>query len=124
MQWKHQASANLTGKSDEDFLRDAALEWQDRGIAELIEHYVKMFFPKLYPRLKAAFRRGNWVPQILKRYVPSDNIADGVFLVRVTLFKLQTALHRDINDTICAIFCSGDFEGGAALFPDLNLKLR
>ena len=45
-------------------------------------------------------------------------------LARITLYELQTALHRDRGDKLCATFCAGRFEGGEGLLPDLNAKVE
>ncbi|THH33078.1 hypothetical protein EUX98_g1091 [Antrodiella citrinella] len=113
-------SKELCREDNDTFLRNAKRMWDDRNIANYVEEQVKLFWPELYKDLKKAFDRGNWVPELLPY---GSRIAQGCFLGRVTLWKLETALHRDVGDTICVIFCSGDFEGGAAILPDLGLKL-
>ena len=107
-------------KVDEEFEFSAPLLYADQNIVDLIEHYLQMFCPDVYARLKLGFHRGHWVAAEL----PLLDIAEGTFLGRVTLYKLQTSMHRDIKDAICVIFCSGSFEGGEAIFPDLNIKFR
>ena len=122
------ASSDLNGSSSakeekrkEEFDTTAPLLYADENIVDLIEHYIKLFLPGLYKKLKKAFERGHWVKSELP---PGTRVAGGCLLGRVTLYKLQTAMHRDIQDAICAIFCTGEFEGGEAIFPDLQMKFR
>ncbi|KAH8078732.1 hypothetical protein BXZ70DRAFT_911155 [Cristinia sonorae] len=112
-------ASSLPKKQRAEFLARGRLLYADGRITDLIECYVMLGFPKLYPKLKVSFERGHWVEEEL-----GHTAAGGVFLGRVTLYKLQTQLHRDVGDVLCAIFCAGAFEGGEAIFPDLNLKLQ
>ncbi|THH26863.1 hypothetical protein EUX98_g7328 [Antrodiella citrinella] len=92
----------------------------DGHIANYISQLVALWMPKDFKRLKKAFDRANWIQDILEE---GENVGGGIFVGRVTLYKLQTHLHRDLGDTICAITCVGQFKGGEAIFPDLDLKL-
>ena len=56
--------------------------------------------------------------------VLGDRIRGGPFLGRAVLWKLQVGIHRDAKDYLCVILNSGEYDGGAALFPDLGLKLE
>lgn len=104
----------------ETFLRNAQRMWDDRNIGTHVEELTKRLWPEKYKVLKETFNKGNWVPEELPA---GSRIAGGCFLGRVTLWKLQTALHRDCGDPLCVIFCAGDFVGGPAILPDLSLKL-
>ena len=129
LQRKHRPSADFKGssskntkKAQEHFEATAGLLNDDQNIVHLIECYIFLFFPELYVPLKRAYNRGAaWVKSKLP---PGSRVADGVFLGRVTLYKLQTQMHRDELDLLCAIFCAGEFDGGEAIFPDLNAKLK
>lgn len=46
-----------------------------------------------------------------------------LFEGRVTLWKLQTGIHLDDLDFLCAIYCAGQFVDGEGIFTDLKLKL-
>lgn len=48
----------------------------------------------------------------------------GPFMGRAILWKLLVGPHRDSRDFICAIYNSGSYEGAAAVFPDIGVKLR
>ena len=88
-------------------------------VAKYIKMVVKHFFPDEYPILDDVYNKVNWVSEELPMYTK-----DGIFVGQILLWKLQTALHRDPRDFICAIFCAGDFKGGELLILDLMLKLR
>ena len=93
----------------------------DDQITDLAEQYVKILFPEEYVTLKESYERGHWV----KEHLPAGTrLSGGIFLGRVTLYRLQTAIHRDRLDTICVAICAGRFEGGEGIFPDLWLKFR
>lgn len=97
------------------------LVYADDAITDLLDKYMEQVFPKEYAELKVSSERGKWV----KEYLPAGTkLNGGVFLGRVTLYKLQTALHMDGGDYLCVSFCGGDFEGGEGLFPDLKMKFR
>ena len=102
------------------------LLYADDYITELIRRYVKKFFPEMYEILRPTFKRGNWVG----KEVDGESIGDGgLFLGRVTLWKLQTGLHLDVSDSFCVMFCQGDFHGGwgchcSILGTHLPIELR
>ena len=87
---------------------------------DYIGRATKLLFPDEFEDLKCSADRGRWTIQ------PPDDLGyeGGIYLNRVTLWKLQCDNHRDRKDYLCAITCSGDFEGGFLLIPDLGLKLR
>ena len=66
-----------------------------------------------YKTLKTSWDRGHWV-----------GCHGPPFLGQAIVWKYQVNLHKDPNDwEICVTTPSGYYEGGEALFPDLNLKL-
>ena len=77
-----------------------------------------MFAPSVYAKLKLGHDRGEWISKELDIVDPKTGCLNG----RVTTWQLQTLMHRDRKDVLCAIFCSGHFEGGEAIFPDLGMK--
>lgn len=86
----------------------------------------KVAFPREFEALEASFAAGTWIgtplpdgPGGVKHPLPG-----GVFLGRATLWKLQTGLHLDKKDFLCAITNSGSFTGGEALIPDFFRKFR
>lgn len=78
-----------------------------------------------FQHLEASFKAGAWIGTPLPNG-PSNFVfplPGGVFLGRATLWKLQTGLHIDKDDYLCAITCSGSYDGGNAIFPDITTKL-
>lgn len=122
-------SADLKGSGssvpklkEAEFKFTAPLLYDDENIADYLNCLVRLLYPHVYNELElAADRCTQWLKGSLP---PGTRIANGVLMGRVTIYKLQTAMHRDIRDCICAIICTGRFEGGEGIFPDLNLKLR
>ena len=81
-------------------------------------------FPEETRILKQTYKRGgDWVRPLLDNGAIVPFQSDGMWMLRVSLWKLQTACHRDVKDLICLLFCMGEFEGGEAILPDLKLKL-
>lgn len=113
--------ADLLGKSEAEFRFNVSKLYADDPICALLEKMVQAHSPKIYRRMRAAYCKFNWVREEVPIYLYRAN---GLFLLRVTLYKLQTSLHRDPKDLICVLFCGGEFEGGKALFPDLNVKFK
>ena len=91
-------------------------------MTDIIGRYIDAFFPDVAEDLRTSFERGSWVAGVLP---PEAERLRGFdrFLGRVTLYQLQTSLHRDRGDKICATTCAGRFRGGEGIFPDLNVKL-
>lgn len=90
----YRGSSDLRGSSStnenlrrQEFIDRATLLNGDANITHLIEEYVKLCCPELYKKLKLAFERGNWVKEELPA---GTRQSGGVFLGRVTLYKLQT----------------------------------
>jgi hypothetical protein len=86
---------------------------------------VEAVCPEDYKHMKSAHEAGHWVGTALPTH-PSHNLRSpgGCMLASATLYKLQTGLHRDVEDDWCAIVNDGRYSGGEALFPDLALKLK
>lgn len=103
-----------------------ALLFADEDLTGLLGELTRVAFPKEFEVLEASFAAGSWIgtplsdgPGKFKFPLPG-----GVFLGRATLWKLQTGLHLDKKDYLCAITNSGSFEGARALFPDFSTKFR
>ncbi|TCD60051.1 hypothetical protein EIP91_010838 [Steccherinum ochraceum] len=128
-QWEEQAkatlqrskpSSDLRGKTEEEFLFNVSKLYNDHLITSLIEAWVLRWFPDEHKKLKESFENGHWVSTEYPAYAKKS----GIFLGRVTLWKLQTSLHRDAKDVLCVIFCCGKFQGGELILPDIGLKFR
>ncbi|TCD65480.1 hypothetical protein EIP91_002564 [Steccherinum ochraceum] len=113
-------SMDLRGRSREEFRDIVRTYYGDSQIHENIKHITKEFFPEDHDKLERVYKEGSWVPQEFPAFAP----ATGLFLGRIILWKLQTSVHLDDNDVLCAIWCCGQFTGGHAYIPDLKLKLR
>lgn len=75
---------------------------------------IAMAFPALYPQLMAAYAAGHrW-----------EEEEPGIMLGKVCLWKLQVGVHRDSKDFLCAIFNTGEYVGGAAVFPDIGMRFK
>lgn len=103
-----------------------ALLFADEDLTGLLREMTRVAFPKEFKALESSFAAGSWIgtplpngPKGFKFPLPG-----GVFLGRATLWKLQTGLHLDKKDYLCAITNSGSFEGAEALLPDFVTKLR
>ena len=107
--------------TDADFKERTAHLFSDGRISNLVAEYVKRYDPELYEQLKQSFALTDWVS---KEVPDASSMGGGIFMGKVVLWKLHTALHIDPADALCAITCTGDYEGGEAYFPDLGLKLR
>lgn len=114
------ASSDLRGpdKDTHDIMRaylhaDSAI---DGYTAELIQHLL----PAQSKILEETSKRAAGVYEDLDVYCTRK----GVLLGKITLWKLQTGLHRDCKDYLCVLYCSGDFEGGELLIPDLKLRFK
>lgn len=89
----------------------------------MTEYATEAYFPEEAKRMKEAYNKGgSWIRDKVKHM--HHFRSNGMWMLRVTLWKLQTAVHRDINDELCLLFCVGEFEGGEGIFPDLKLKVR
>ncbi|THH20618.1 hypothetical protein EUX98_g8549 [Antrodiella citrinella] len=111
----------LLGKNKSEFTETIKLMYADDNITSLLNEYVKLLFPDVYDDLAKSAARGRWVE---KTFAAGTRMFGGVFLGRVTLYNLQTAIHMDKMDAICVCFCGGQFVGGEAIFPDLHVKFR
>lgn len=100
--------------------------YHDKNMANHIGHLTRLSCPKQYERMKNATTRADWIQALKELEMDKDTkIAnDEGFILRVTLYKVQTGLHRDIQDFLCAITCAGEYEEGYAIFPDLGIRLR
>ena len=125
LQKPHRASSELRGRSFDEFLETIKLLYADDDITDIIDRYIEIFFSDVAQDLRKSFMRGQWVSKFLaKRMGERSTLRRGRLLGKVTLYELQTALHWDRADVLCAIFCAGRFEGGEGIFPDLNAKLK
>lgn len=105
-----------------NFIHASNLVFADDDLTLLLGEMTRKAFPLLYEKLEHAFCAGRWIgTPILNEGMP---LPGGVYLGRATLWKLQTTIHIDINDTLCAITNSGAYTGGEAIFPDLRAKLQ
>ncbi|TCD65769.1 hypothetical protein EIP91_002208 [Steccherinum ochraceum] len=129
-------SVDLLGKDDEEFFTIAEYLAGDDPIQFYLEEVLKKQMPDEFAALQETGRKARWIRErLLERRVAagekwakmegcSPYISEGIFMNRVTLYKLQTSLHRDKKDYLCVIFCAGEFIGGEGLFPDLGVKLK
>ncbi|KAJ3474104.1 hypothetical protein NLI96_g12650 [Meripilus lineatus] len=113
-------SAALLGKSSAERDRIVHLTHSDWKIQDLITRYIKRFFPNEFRLLKIAFDRGHWASSDYN----DKGYEGGIFFNRVTLWKSTARMHRDRKDYLCAMFCSGAFEGGELILPDVRLKFK
>ena len=113
-------SAALLGKSSAERNRIVQLTHTDWKIQDLVSRYVKRFFPQQFRLLKIAFDRGHWASSDYNE----EGYEGGIFFNRVTLWKSTARMHRDRKDYLCAIFCSGAFEGGELVLPDVRMKFK
>ncbi|KAJ3476005.1 hypothetical protein NLI96_g11453 [Meripilus lineatus] len=113
-------SAALLGRSTAERDRIVHLTHTDWKIQDLISRYIKWFFPEQFRLLKIAFDRGHWASSDYNE----RGYEGGVFFNRVTLWKATARMHRDRKDYLCAIFCSGAFEGGELVLPDVRMKFK
>ena len=111
----------MRGKTEKEFKETIKLLYADDAITDLNGRYTDYFFPDVAEELKVAYDRGHWVSELMEeeRLEGYDRA-----LARVTLYQLQTALHRDRGDKLCTTTCVGRFKGGEGIFPDLKVKLR
>ncbi|TCD65943.1 hypothetical protein EIP91_001973 [Steccherinum ochraceum] len=129
----HRISTNLRStlstkkeKQDEEWQESFELIFDNGNIPDLIDHYVRLFAPQWHKRLKLSYQRGaHWVKDVLPE---GARLGGRCFLGRFIIWKLQTQMHRDVGEAICAMICAmicaGRFEGGEALFPDLDTKFK
>lgn len=114
------ASSDLRGpdKATHDTMKThlCADAFIDGYVAEIVEHLL----PDQSEILKETSERAAGVYEDVEIYCPKR----GVLLGKITLWKLQTGLHRDTKDYLCVLYCSGDFEGGELLIPDLKLRFK
>ncbi|KAJ3476392.1 hypothetical protein NLI96_g11187 [Meripilus lineatus] len=113
-------SAALLGRSSAERNRIVQLTHTDWKIQDLVSRYVKRFFPQQFRLLKIAFDRGHWASSDYNE----EGYEGGIFFNRVTLWKSTARMHRDRKDYLCAIFCSGAFEGGELVLPDVRMKFK
>ncbi|TCD66602.1 hypothetical protein EIP91_001159 [Steccherinum ochraceum] len=116
-----QAAAELRCKTEEEFQETIKALWADDNGEDLITRYVKALYPEHFEDLEESADRGQWV----KSHLPAGaRMKSGVFLGKVTLYKLQTVLHKDNLDLLCVATCAGRFVGGEGIFADLGLKIE
>ena len=93
---------------------------KDPDVQHQLSMLVKEYFPEEFSRLSTVAKRAGWTTKNFSE----DTYEAGIFLNRVTLWKLDARLHVDANDAFCAISCGGNFTGGELLLPDLHLKFK
>lgn len=79
--------------------------------------------PEEFSILNKCSERGIWSNQNFSS-PKSTGFERGIFMNRITLWKLNPRLHRDWNDFLCMVTCGGKFEGGEFLVPELGLKFK
>ena len=116
----HRGSRELLCKTEEEFKETIKLLYADDAITDLNGRHIDHFFPDVAGEMKIGYDRGHWVSE----HLPEERLEENErTLARVTLYQLQTALHRDRGDKLCATTCVGRFKGGEGIFPDLKAKL-
>ena len=75
--------------------------YNDSPIIKDIKHVIIKFFSKKYKVLQAVYDKARWIVIELLTYVPNT----GLFKGHIDLWKLQTAIHLNNNDLLCAIWC-------------------
>lgn len=107
------------------------LIYKDWAIQSYLSELAEGLFPEEFARMVAAREKTSWVANEINGQTAAaileqqtgKKIPANLFEGRVTLWKLQTGIHVDALDYLCAIYCSGQFVGGEGIFTDLNLKL-
>ncbi len=87
---------------------------------DLISRMVQATFPDKFGDLKLSADRARWT----SKNFTANSFEGGVFMNRVTLWKLNSRLHRDLKDLLCVIACGGNFTGSELLVLDLRMKFR
>lgn len=107
-------SVDLVGGPTTKQCQARALSCSDGEINMYLHRMIAMAFPELYPQLLSAYAAGH-------RWTEEE---PGIMLGKVSLWKLQVGVHRDCKDFLCAIFNAGEYDGGAAVFPDIGLRFK
>lgn len=114
------ASVDLRGPDLATFDIQRELLHRDHPIDGIAAVFLEHFVPHKFPELQLSSERAAWIAQDFKVVCKKK----GVMVGKITLWKLQTSLHRDRKDHICVLYCSGDFEGGELLIPDLKKRFK
>jgi hypothetical protein len=99
------------------------LVYTNGDLHDLLDQMVEAVSPEDFKRMKAAHEAGHWVGTPLPPHSTYNIRAPGGCIVGNTiLYKLQTGLHRNVENDWCAIMNDRKYSGGEAVFPDLGLK--
>ena len=102
-----------------------ALVYAECNLQDFLNCMVKTVCLEDYKCMKSAHEAGHWVGASLPTH-PSYNLRSPgrCMLANATLYKLQTGLHRNMEDNWCVLMNDGQYSGGEVLFPALALKLK